>query len=244
MTTLPTMHRLAHVDARYDGGRWPWADRNEAEIARHWAEVTAKNTTLFNGRVLVATERQIVGDTLKVRYVGADYASFLTFRDQGFPDPGTGNCFGMAALRSIDGAYVLGVMGAHTSNAGRIYFPAGTPEPVDVLDDGRVDLLATVLRELSEETGLDPAEVEVGKGWTAMVEGGRTALMREVQSALTGEALHAQITAFLASEALPEFAGLRLIRTPDDIDPVAVPSFVQIYLRHALFRHGEPSDAS
>ena len=35
------------------------------------------------------------------------------------------NCFSMAALRSDDGAFLLGEMAHHTYSAGQIYFPAG-----------------------------------------------------------------------------------------------------------------------
>ena len=62
-------------------------------------------------------------------YFETDFAAFLAWRDWGFPDESVFNGFGMGALRCTDGAYVLGEMGAHTANAGRIYFPSGTPDP-------------------------------------------------------------------------------------------------------------------
>ena len=234
MNHEPVMHPLRRVEARLDTSPWPWAATNRREIERHWDRLTAANPSLYNGDVLVAADRCFTADTLDVRFRSTDYASFLMHRDQGFPDPGAGNCFGMAALRSADGAYLLGVMAPHTANAGRIYFPAGTPEPADVLPDGRVDLLRNVMRELTEETGLAPTDVAIGDGWTAVVEGGRTALMRDMTSELQADALRQRVRDFLASERQPEFVDVRMIRAPVDIDVLAVPAFVQTYLRHGL----------
>ena len=100
-----------------------------------------------------------------------DYASFIAFRDLGYPDPTKRNCFSMAALQSADGAFLLGEMGPHTANAGAIYFAAGTPDLADIAGD-RVDLARSVTRELAEETGLDPAELTIEPGWTMVMESG------------------------------------------------------------------------
>ncbi|MBX3539548.1 MAG: NUDIX hydrolase [Chelatococcus sp.] len=226
--------QLDDVDMHLAAGAWPWAVANRARIDANWLRLKAEKPALYNGQVLVMSESRIADRKLTGRYIATDYASFLAMRDFGVPAPGTGNCFAMAALRSADGAYVLGVMGEHTANAGKAYFPAGTPDLADVLPDGRVDLLGSVGRELAEETGLGADDVTVGEGWTAILDGPRLALMRPVQAELPADRLVDRIEDFLATEAEPELAGIRLVRTAGDIDPTAMPFFLQCYLRHVL----------
>ena len=97
-------------------------------------------------------------------YLETDFASFIAWRDWGFPDTSRAQLLSpSAALRSADGAFLLGVMGAHTATAGQIYFPAGTPDPNDI-DGDTVDLERGVIRELIEETGLGSADVVAGAG--------------------------------------------------------------------------------
>ena len=82
----------------------------------------------------------------------------------------------MAALRAADGAFLLGRMAKHTANAGKVYFPSGTPDPNDVRDGGIVDLDGSVRRELLEETGLISTDAKPG-GWHAVLAGARVALI-------------------------------------------------------------------
>ena len=91
----------------------------------------------------------------------------MAWRDWDFPQTGVTNCFfDGRTLRSSDGAWLL-VMAAFTSAPGRIYFPAGTPDPDDVADSN-VDLAASVAREVTEETGLVPATTLCRGGWLAL----------------------------------------------------------------------------
>ena len=99
----------------------------------------------------------------------------------GRPPAGVHDCFGAGAIVAADGALLLGVMGAHTFNAGQIYFPCGTPDPDDIVD-GKVDLDLSVRRELKEETGLDVAEFTAEPGWTMVVDGPLIAQIKVLRS--------------------------------------------------------------
>jgi hypothetical protein len=231
---------ISEIDARRIDEDWPWVRENRVLVERHWDNLTRANPALYNGRVLVRRAQSLIGRRLTLRYVETDYASFITFRDHGFPDMTAGNGFAMAALKSEDGAYLLGRMAGHTANAGKIYFPAGTPEPKDVLSDGTVDLAGSVLRELIEETGLTEWDVELTDRWVATFAGARTAMMREVRVPGAAEAARERILAHLARERRPELLDIHIVRQPDDIDPAAMPPFMQAYLRFALAGGGRP----
>ena len=140
----------------------------------------------------------------------------------------------MSALRAADGAFVLGAMAATTANAGKLYFPAGTPEPSDADAEGRVDFAGNILRELEEETGLSPAEVKLDRDWTIVFSGPRVACMRIVRSHLTVKALQARLAAFNKGQTAPELDRLVGVRTTADLVPGSMPDFMIRYLTYAL----------
>ncbi len=227
---------LRRVDAALEPGPWPWADHNRARIEANWARRRAEKPSIFNGIVLACTSLAIDGDVLTARFREADYASFLAMIDFGFPEPGVGNCFGATVLRSADGAIVLGEMAAHTANGGRVYFPGGSFDLGDVRADGRIDVERSIERELLEETGLGVADVAFASGFMAVVDGPRTALLREARSPLPALALRARIDAFIAATAEPELAGVRLVWSPADVETGVMPAYVGAYVQAALAR--------
>ena len=160
----------------------------------------------------------------------------MAWRDWGFPDAAATNCFAMAALRAADGAFLLGVMAEHTANAGRIYFPAGTPDPDDVVG-AAVALDGSVSRELEEETGLRRDELAADAGWHAVLAGRRIALMKTLRARENADELRARIVAYLARQQQPELSDIRIVRGPADFDPM-MPDFVRAFLTHAWARAG------
>ncbi|MGI6247165.1 MAG: NUDIX hydrolase [Pseudochelatococcus sp.] len=225
---------LRRVEAVLEREPWAWARENHARIAANWDRRIREKPALFNGIVLICVSRAVEDGVLAVRLREADYASFLAMHDFGFPEPGVGNCFGVAALRSGDGAYLLGEMGAHTANGGKVYFPGGSLDRNDVRPDDSVDIAGSVERELLEETGLGPDTVTFDAGWTGVLDGPRIALLREARSDLPAEVMKARIDAFLAREAEPELSGIRIVRGRADIDIDTMPAYIVAFLESRL----------
>jgi len=223
---------LTRLDLRFEPAPWAFAEERRAEIEAHFARLRAEKPQMWNGRVLLLRRGEIVGSVLTGAYSEVDFASFIAWRDWGFPDKSARNCFPMAALRSSDGAFLLGVMAAHTANAGHIYFAAGTPDPNDIVGD-TVDLEGGVMRELTEETGLTRADVVPEPGWTALTYGQRIALMKIVQARETADVLRARIREFLAGEELPELSDIHVVRSASDLRSV-IPAFVSVFLKSRL----------
>ncbi len=238
MSARPRIVDVAELDFAFEPQPWDFARDRAAEIAAHWRQAQAAKPQLFDGRVLLLRRHDFVaGDDgrtiLRGGYSEVAFSAFLAWRDFNFPDASICNGFSMAALQGSDGAFVLGEMADHTANAGSIYFPAGTPDAKDVFA-GKVDLFASARRELSEETGIAPEEVEFDAGWRVVYAPPRIACIKRARSALSAGQLQARIHAFLRRDPQAEFARTHIIAAPADIDPARTPAFVVAYLKRAL----------
>ena len=228
MSADPSVFAVDRLELTFAPKPWPFADERRAEIDVHFAALKAKKPALWNGRVLLLHHQAVTEGVFRGEYLETDYASFSAWRDWGRPPAGVRDCFGAAAILAGDGAFLLGVMGAHTFNAGRIYFPCGTPDPDDLVG-GKVDLDLSVLRELKEETGLGPAELDIAPGWTTVMDGTLIAQIKLLRSTEPAEALRAHILAHLARERQPELSDIRVVRGLADFD-AAMPRFVTAFL--------------
>jgi hypothetical protein len=226
--TLPVFHRVTTLDLTVQPWSWSFAEMRRADISAHFAGKRAEKPQLWNGRILLGRDPVFAGGRFRASYFEADFASFLAWRDWGFPDRDVFNGFGMGALRCADGAFVLGEMGRHTANAGRIYFPSGTPD-LDDIRDGMVDLAGSVAREVEEETGLTPADYRADAHWDCVVSGAAIAMMRTLNVDGSGEALRKRIEANLGRQHQPELAAIHLVRGTSDLT-AAMPGFVTAFI--------------
>ena len=223
--------RIAHRLAPHD---WRFAREEAARIDARWAKLSAAQPALFDGRVLLSRDLVIADDVLGGTSFETGYKPFLCWRELGYPGEAVKNLFAMPALRGCDGAFLLGRMSASTANAGRLYFPAGTPEPGDVGADGFVDYQGSILRELEEETGIGASEVTLDPRWTIVFAGPLVACMKIARSPLTAAALVERVAGYIARQDEPELDALVAVAGPGDFDAGHMPSFMLHYLAEAL----------
>ncbi|GAC1335578.1 MAG: hypothetical protein NVSMB26_20400 [Beijerinckiaceae bacterium] len=221
------------IDIRVAPYDWPFARERAGEIDAHWQRRRAARPNLFNGRVFLGRNMRIASGALRGAAFEVDFKAFLAWRDFGFPDTDVYNCFAQGGLRAPDGAFILGEMAAHTSNAGRVYFPAGTPDPSDARD-GRLDLDGSVIRELAEETGLAAADLVPDSDWTIIFERQMIACIKRLTLIRPREEILARIARYLAAESAPELARVHVVASRADIDAARMPLFIQAYLERVF----------
>ena len=224
--------RLADVTARFVDHDWAFPRENAAAIAEHWQARIARSPGMFDGTVLLCCAHAVAGGVARLDLFAARYATFTYYRHIRHADPGILNAFAAIVPWTADGAVLLGEMGAHTANAGQLYFPCGTPDPDDVRGAG-VDLTGSAARELAEETGLAlPEGAETA--WVLLEGENQLAFLRPVRFAEPAAALTARIADHLGREAEPELAGMHVVHGAGDIDAARMPGFVQAYLADAF----------
>ncbi|MGD0333659.1 MAG: NUDIX hydrolase [Xanthobacteraceae bacterium] len=223
---------LDRVEIAVEPWLWEFASARRAEIDRHFALRQRERPALWNGRVLLV-HRYTIGDgVLRGACFETDYASFLAWRDWDLPDPQVFNVFAAAALRTADGAYLVGEMAPSTAAAGQLYFPCGTPDPEDIGDGGMLDLTGSLGRELLEETGVEFATLDAAPGWCLVRDRGYVALMKRLAARQNAEELRSAILRHLAREPRPELSDIRIVRQRADLDP-RMPAFIVAFLEQA-----------
>lgn len=217
---------------------WEFDSRHGAEIDAHWSKRTAANPSLYDGPALLAhrverTPSSNGSATFSVKFFPTRFSRFVAWRDFGFPGSGVYNCFSMPALRSADGAFMLGEMGPTHSVPGAVYFPAGTPDPDDVRD-GSVDLEANLFRELFEETGIRPENVRLEPEWTIVFAGPRIACIRVAEADEPAAAIEARVADYLARQKEPELARVHMVRRRSQLVELRALDFIRRYLEPLL----------
>ena len=203
------------IDVRLDPGPHPFALSNAEAIAENWRHEIAANPALFDGTVVLLSELAYRDSRLVGRCHAVKYSTFLLWRKRR-ENSRAEHAYAHAMLVAGDNALVAIRMGPHTVNAGRVYFAAGSFEPVD-FRDGLVDADFNMIREVREETGLDLSQAECGQRYHALSTVSGTVIFRRYRVAEPADELALRISAFVATEAEPEIEGPVIIRNATDL---------------------------
>ncbi|MBN9548286.1 MAG: hypothetical protein J0H31_05230 [Alphaproteobacteria bacterium] len=203
------------IDVRLDPGPHPFALSNAQAIAENWRQEMAANPALFDGTVVLLSELAYRDSRLVGRCHAVNYSTFMLWRKRR-ENSGAEHAYAHAMLVAGDNALVAIRMGPHTVNAGRVYFAAGSFEPVD-FRDGLVDVDFNMIREVGEETGLDLSAAERGQRYHALSTASGTVIFRRYRVAEPADQLARRISAFVAREDEPEIEGPIIIRDAADL---------------------------
>lgn len=209
------------VDVRLDPEPHPFETANAAAIEENWRAETRANPSLFDGTVVLLSRLAYDAGRFEGRCHAVRYATFMHWRRER-ANTAAGHVFAHAMLVSRDNALVAIRMAANTVNAGRIYFAAGSFEPVDFAD-GAADVDFNMIREVAEETGLDISSVRRGVRYYALSTERGTVLFRRYFLDENADQIARRIEVFVAGEMDPEISGPVIIRSADDLPDGLMP---------------------
>lgn len=201
---------IAGVDIVLSDDPHPYEQRHRIAIDAGWAEESARNPRLFNGRSTLLSAVALDGGRLRGISHEIDFATFLHWRKQ-TDHAGSCHLFAFAVPVAADGALVAVKMGKHTANPGLVYFAAGSFERCD-FPDRRMDVAANTHREVFEETGLDLGGLKRDGGFALVRAGTSAVLVRRYFLDQPATAIADRIRAHVAADPDPEIEGPVILR--------------------------------
>lgn len=213
---------------------WAYADTHRAAIDEHWCSVMAAGASYFNGTVYLTRHFVADGSSLNAQLSPVEFKTYLYWRDQGFPNVGMLDGFGSALIRSRDGAIVLVRQRPGNINSGLYYLPGGFIDPRDVGTDGAIDIRASVVREVQEETGLGSTDVILDPGFWVTRAGTQLSFAVGLRSALDTEELLAQIWLHIRDHPDGELDDAMAVRAALDFAELPMPPYARLLLSAIL----------
>ncbi|MFI8684826.1 NUDIX hydrolase [Rossellomorea sp. NPDC077527] len=133
----------------------------QQSIDSYWAALHSEGKEFLRGEVYSIKRMSETENELQVTLHKTDYAHFLYSKNRNIPD--SYKCRVIVAngvLVTKDNVFMLGEMNDWTSTPGRIQFVAGGIDEQDI-HSSRIDISATLKREVGEEVGIDLDDPDV-----------------------------------------------------------------------------------
>lgn len=229
----PFVYRASTCTLTAASWRWSFPETAAEAIAAHWHQRQSENPHFFNGRIFMMRGPRL-GETFSAELFQTNFADFLYWRENGFPDAGVFDGFGSALLRSADGSVILGRQGFGHINSGLTYLPGGFIDPRDCDPHGRIDIAASIAREIAEETGIPAATLSQRPGYLITRCGASISIAVEYVSQLPTGQLLDHISAHLQSGSEPELEAALAVSSLADLSGLAMPPYARPLLEHVL----------
>ena len=136
------------------------------KIETFWQKQVEENPHLFNGEIWSVTKFEELEDKLRLTVQRTNYAHYLYDERVGLE--GNLACYnlnGGILLETLDKKYILGEMNETTSYPKGLQIPGGNLDQNDIKEDGTVDLIGNIARELQEELNLDLFDKSIIKSY-------------------------------------------------------------------------------
>ena len=225
---------IENVSLRASAERWAYADTHRAAIDQHWCSVMAAGASYFNGTVYLTRHVSCDDVSLSAQLIPVEFKAYLYWRDQGYPAADIIDGFGSGLIRSREGAIVLVRQRSGNINSGLFYLPGGFIDPRDVGADGTIDLRASVVREVLEETGLGPDDLSMDGGYVVTKAGVQLSFAVSLRSSRDADDLLAQIKRHIAAHPEGELVDVKAVRAASDLVGLVMTPYAQALLAVVL----------
>ena len=213
---METVTRVRECRLRRVNEAWSYEERFRREIESNWQRRRAANPSFFNGRIFLMARPSIRDGILSAQMIETSFAAYLHWKDNGYPDKDIHDGFGSAIIRARGGEILLSSQNPGHVNTGTLCLPSGFIDRNDLTDDGRIDIAASIVRELEEETGLPPTAFERRPEILVTQVGTSISMAIEFRSSKTAPELRAELLANLAKQSDPELCDLVVISNASD----------------------------
>lgn len=222
--------RVAACELKVVPQRWNYAAEKTADIDLHWQQSLAERPQMFNGVVHVLVGGRCDAGGFSGHLLATDFKSYLHWRDAGFPATGVCDAFGSALIRSAEGHVILGRQRAGNINAGLAYLPGGFIDRRDVTPAGTVDIAASILRELHEETGQRPEDFRIVPGFVLTRWNALLSIGLELVSPLPAPALRDRIMQHISGDPRSELIDAVIVRSAPEALQAGVHPYAAVLL--------------
>ena len=233
-----TVYKVEQCQLRVGDDPWPYATANGAAIEDLWRHASEENPAYFNGTIHLVDDLTISDGALHARLLRTDFKSYLHWRRAGFPEAGSLDGFGSALIWSSDGALILGRQRKGNVNGGLVYPPSGFIDARDVGADGTIDIAASIIREIGEETGLPVSDIRPELGFWITQSSAQVSIAAGYIASMDAETLKSRIERHISSDPASELSEIVVVRSAADLRDLAMPPYARVLLTE-LFAQGQ-----